>query len=75
MQHVTLQAVCEPPPKRAKINQSSAIAALSTFFTVETTASGIAARNEADVARMVLKMKYADWEYIGDNLNTNSHYC
>ena len=74
MQHVNHRTKDERPTKRAKLDQSSVIAALNTVLTVETTASGIAARNEAEVARMVLKMKYADWEYIGDNLNTNSHY-
>lgn len=74
MQHVNHQTKDERPTKRAKLDQSSVIAALNTVLTVETTASGIAARNEVEVARMVLKMKYADWEYLGDNLNMNSHY-
>ena len=77
MQHVTNQTLYEPPSKRVKNSKSSALAALSTVFKVETTSVAIVARNEADVARMIMKMRYAEWEYIGEyvkKLNTNTHY-
>ena len=63
MQHVTMDAVCERPTKKVKLTCSK-IQALSAVLETQMTSAVVAARKEAIVARFILKMKYAEWDYL-----------
>ena len=76
MSRVTNQMSSDRPLKKAKHRQSNAMAALNVFFTVETTAAGIAERHEMEIGQTLMKMKFADWNYLDDHvkkLNKNTY--